>query len=134
MTLGLLVAGTSGTQDAVANGDTRTLSVKQMHTREQITVTFRRNGRYDREALNQLDWIMRDWRRDQKRDMDPRLYDALWEVHRQSGSRQPLHVVSAYRSPATNEMLRSRSRGGLPFRCSPHPSRSTHSARCGGAR
>ncbi|WP_372425934.1 DUF882 domain-containing protein [Salinarimonas chemoclinalis] len=111
VTLGLLVAGTSGTQDAIANGDTRTLSVKQMHTREQITVTFRRNGRYDRDALRQLDWIMRDWRRDQKRDMDPRLYDALWEVHRQSGSRQPLHVVSAYRSPATNEMLRSRSRG-----------------------
>ncbi|WP_052341228.1 DUF882 domain-containing protein [Salinarimonas rosea] len=111
VTLGLLVAGTSGTQDAIANGDTRTLSVKQMHTREQVTVTFRRNGRYDREALSQLDWIMRDWRRDQKRDMDPRLYDALWEVHRQSGSRQPLHVVSAYRSPQTNEMLRSRSRG-----------------------
>ncbi|MGJ3265526.1 MAG: DUF882 domain-containing protein [Salinarimonas sp.] len=111
VTAALLVAGTSGTQDAVANGDTRSLSVKQMHTREQITVTFRRNGRYDRDALRQLDWIMRDWRRDQKRDMDPRLYDALWEVHRQAGSRQPLHVVSAYRSPQTNQMLRSRSRG-----------------------
>ncbi|GGK25676.1 DUF882 domain-containing protein [Salinarimonas ramus] len=106
---GLTVAGTSGTQDAIANGDTRTLSIRQMHTGERLSVTFKRNGRYDRQALDQLDWILRDWRRDEKRDMDPRLYDALWEVHRQSGSQQPLHVVSGYRSPRTNEMLRSRS-------------------------
>ena len=43
--------------------------------------------------------------------MDPRLYDTLWEVHRSARSQQPLHVVSAYRSPRTNEMLRQRSRG-----------------------
>jgi uncharacterized protein YcbK (DUF882 family) len=106
-----LVAGTQGTQDAVANGDTRTLSIRQMHTGERLTVTFRRNGRYDRDALRQLNWIMRDWRRDEAREMDPRLYDTLWEVHRASRSSQPLHVVSAYRSPRTNEMLRQRSRG-----------------------
>lgn len=109
--LGVLVAGTDGTQNAVANGDTRTLSVRQMHTGDRVTVTFRRNGRYDRDALRQLDWIMRDWRRDESREMDPRLYDTLWEVHRSARSQQPLHVVSAYRSPQTNEMLRRRSRG-----------------------
>lgn len=111
LALGALVAGTHGTQNAVANGDTRTLSVRQMHTGERVTVTFRRNGRYDRDALKQLDWIMRDWRRDEAREMDPRLYDTLWEVHRSARSQQPLHVVSAYRSPRTNEMLRQRSRG-----------------------
>lgn len=110
LALGLLVTGSRGTQDAIANGDTRTLAIRQMHTGERIEVTFRRNGRYDREALRQLDWILRDWRRDASRQMDPRLFDVLWEVHRQSRSRSPLHVVSAYRSPQTNEMLRSRSR------------------------
>jgi len=111
LALGVLVAGTNGTQNAVANGDTRTLSVRQMHTGDRVTVTFRRNGRYDRDALKQLDWIMRDWRRNEAREMDPRLYDTLWEVHRSARSQQPLHVVSAYRSPRTNEMLRQRSRG-----------------------
>jgi hypothetical protein len=43
--------------------------------------------------------------------MDPRLFDIAWEVHREVGSSQPFHVVSAYRSPETNSMLRRRSRG-----------------------
>jgi Bacterial protein of unknown function (DUF882) len=43
--------------------------------------------------------------------MDPHLFDILWEVYRASGSSAPIHVVSAYRSPGTNDMLRRRSRG-----------------------
>jgi hypothetical protein len=43
--------------------------------------------------------------------MDPRLLDLVWEAYRQSGSRNYIHVISAYRSSATNSMLRSRSRG-----------------------
>ena|GEM_PF-156730 len=106
----MLVSLTRGTQDAVANGDTRTLEITQMHTGERVSVTFRRNGRYDRRGLEQLNWVMRDWRRDEATEMDPRLYDLLWEVHRSTGSRQPVHVVSAYRAPQTNEALRRRSR------------------------
>jgi uncharacterized protein YcbK (DUF882 family) len=106
-----LLGATSGTQDAVANGDTRTIEVMQMHTKERVTVTFRRNGRYDQNGLQQLNWIMRDWRRDEATKMNPRLFDLLWEVHRSTGSRQPVRVVSAYRAPATNAMLRRRSSG-----------------------
>jgi len=104
-----LIGATRGTQDAVANGDTRTLEVMQMHTKERITVTFRRNGRYDQAGLEQLNWIMRDWRRNEATKMNPRLYDLLWEVHRSTGSRQPVRVVSAYRAPQTNAALRRRS-------------------------
>lgn len=106
-----LLGATRGTQDAVANGDTRTLEIKQMHTKEHVRVTFRRNGRYDQRGLEQLNWIMRDWRRDEATKMNPRLFDVLWEVHRSSGSRGPVHVVSAYRAPQTNAMLRRRSSG-----------------------
>lgn len=109
LSLVVLIAFTRGTQDAVANGDTRTLEIIQMHTGERVSVTFRRQGRYDRSGLRQLDWVMRDWRRDEATEMDPRLYDLLWEVHRSTGSRQPVHVVSAYRAPQTNEALRRRS-------------------------
>ncbi|MGY6644747.1 MAG: DUF882 domain-containing protein [Salinarimonas sp.] len=109
LSLVALVGLTRATQDAVANGDTRTLEIIQMHTGERVSVTFRRHGRYDRSGLRQLDWVMRDWRRDESTEMDPRLYDLLWEVHRSTGSRQPVHVVSAYRAPQTNEALRRRS-------------------------
>ncbi len=105
------LVGVRHTQDAVANGDTRTISIVHMHTKETLTVTFRRNGQYDQQALQQLNWALRDWRLDQPTRMDPRLFDIAWEVHREVGSSQPFHVVSAYRSPGTNSMLRRRSRG-----------------------
>ncbi len=42
--------------------------------------------------------------------MDPRLFDLVWEVYRRSGAKDYIHIVSAYRSPTTNNMLRNRSR------------------------
>jgi uncharacterized protein YcbK (DUF882 family) len=105
-----LVAATAGTQDAVANGDTRSLTFFHTHTKETATITFRQNGQYDDQALAQLNWLLRDWRVDEKAKMDPRLFDIIWEVYREVGSREPIHVISAYRSPATNGMLRRRSR------------------------
>ena len=105
------LAGIRGTQDAVANGDTRTLSFLHTHTNETATVTFRRNGRYDQDALNQINWLLRDWRVDQSTKMDPRLFDIVWEVYREVGSREPVNILSAYRSPETNAMLRRRSSG-----------------------
>jgi uncharacterized protein YcbK (DUF882 family) len=104
-----------GTQDAVANGDTRAITLHHTHTKETATVTFRKWGRYDSEALNQLNWILRDWRRDEPTKMDPRLFDALWEVTRSVGTSGPIHVVSAYRSPETNAALRRRSNGVSEF-------------------
>ena len=104
-----MVGGVRGTQDAVANGDTRTLSFYNNNTKESLTVTFRRNGQYDSGALQQLNWFLRDWRRDEPTRMDPRLFDTVWEVYREVGSGSPVHVNSGYRSPQTNSMLRRRS-------------------------
>jgi uncharacterized protein YcbK (DUF882 family) len=102
-------AGTTATQDAVANGDTRSLTLYHTHTKERATITFRRNGQYDPRGLEQLNWFLRDWRRDEPTRMDPRLFDTLWEVYRQVGSNEAIHIASAYRSPQTNAMLRRRS-------------------------
>ncbi|EIM27339.1 DUF882 domain-containing protein [Microvirga lotononidis] len=107
--LAVMVGGVRGTQDAVANGDTRTLSLYNNNTKESLTVTFRRNGQYDSGALQQLNWFLRDWRRDEPTRMDPRLFDTVWEVYREVGSSAPVHVNSGYRSPQTNSMLRRRS-------------------------
>ena len=109
---GILLLGASNSlQNAIAEGDTRTLSLHHVHTDEDITVTFKRNGRYDEAALKKLDWFMRDWRKEQETHMDPHLFDLLWEVYRDVGGSQPIQVICGYRSPETNAMLRVRSSG-----------------------
>ncbi|MDB5509012.1 MAG: hypothetical protein JWL93_1481 [Hyphomicrobiales bacterium] len=100
----------ASTQDAIANGDTRTISLHHSHTNESISATFRVDGQYDRASLDKLNWFLRDWRTNEPTKMDPKLFDVIWETYRESGSRQPILIVSAYRSPATNSMLRRRSR------------------------
>ncbi|WP_243368975.1 DUF882 domain-containing protein [Microvirga solisilvae] len=94
-----------------AEGETRTLSFVHTHRQDSTSITFRRNGQYDEQALTQLNWFLRDWRNDKPAKMDPRLFDVLWEVYRESGSRQPIHIISSYRSPETNSALRRRSSG-----------------------
>ncbi len=109
---GLFMLGAnSSLQNANAEGDTRTLSFHHAHTNENITVTFKRNGRYDEAALKKLDWFMRDWRKEQQTKMDPHLFDLLWEVYREVGATQPIDIICGYRSPGTNTMLRARSSG-----------------------
>ena len=95
----------------VANGDTRSLSFAHIHTDETLTVTFKRRGRYDDTALKQLNWFLRDWRRDEPTTIDPHLFDVLWEIHREVKASGPVTIISAYRSPQTNSMLRARGRG-----------------------
>jgi uncharacterized protein YcbK (DUF882 family) len=89
----------------------RTISMYNIHTKDTITVTFKRNGTYVPEALQQLNHFMRDWRRDMQIKMDPALIDLIWELHEELGSKEPVHLICGYRSPGTNEMLR-RSVGG----------------------
>jgi uncharacterized protein YcbK (DUF882 family) len=107
----LLLGAGNSLQNAVAEGDTRTLSFHHVHTGEDITVTFKRNGRYDDAALKKLDWFMRDWRKEQDTHMDPHLFDLLWEVYRDVDGTQPINIICGFRSPGTNEMLRERSSG-----------------------
>jgi uncharacterized protein YcbK (DUF882 family) len=104
-----LIGGTCDTQNAVANGDTRSLTLFHSYTKETATITFRRNGQYDPRGLEQLNWMLRDWHVDEPTRMDPRLFDTLWQVYREVGATEPIHINSAYRSPQTNAMLRRRS-------------------------
>src|SRR5712692_8649046 len=111
----IILLGNNGLENAVANGDTRTLSLHHIHTEEDITITYRRDGRYDEEALKRLDRFLRDWRKDEDIHMDPRLFDVIWEVSREVGGDKAIHVVCGYRSPSTNAMLRRRSSGVAQF-------------------
>ena len=112
--------GSKALQNAVAEGDTRTITMRHMHTGEDITITYKRDGRYDDAALTKLDWFLRDWRRSESTRMDPRLIDLVWEVQREAAPGTPIQVVCGYRSPQTNEMLRHRSTKSGVARSSQH--------------
>ena len=105
----LILFGTVNLGWAEAPGAVRTLNLYNIHTKESLRITYKRNGRFDSAALAKLNGFLRDWRREDETKMDPKLFDMLWEVHREVKSKGPIHVVSGYRSPKTNAMLRSRS-------------------------
>ena len=111
------LGGSSGLQNAVANGDTRTLTFHHTHRddEEDFTVTFKRDGKYDKDGLAKLNHYLRDWRNDKEIEMDPHLFDIVWEVYRDVGGKEPIQVISSYRSPETNAMLRRRSSGVAQF-------------------
>lgn len=95
---------------ASASAETRTLRMYFTHTKESATITFKKNGRYINSGLRKANRFLRDWRRKEPTRMDPELLDLVWEVYKRSGSRKPVHVISGYRSPRTNNMLRRRGR------------------------
>jgi uncharacterized protein YcbK (DUF882 family) len=106
----LLLFAPSSTESATANGDTRTIYLYHAHTGESIDATYLVDGHYDPEVLKKLNWFLRDWRRNEETNMDPRLFDAVWEAYRGVGATQRITVLCGYRSPETNAMLRRRSR------------------------
>jgi uncharacterized protein YcbK (DUF882 family) len=109
----IFILGSKALQNAAAEGDTRTVTMHHLHTGEDITITYKRNGRYDEAALEKLNWFLRDWRRAQQTRMDPHLIDLVWEVQREADAKEPIQVVCGYRAPQTNAMLRRRSGGGV---------------------
>ena len=96
-----------------ANAQEKTLSIVSTHTGEFLRARFVSGGRYDAGALADLSHLLRDHRNGQVRDIDRALFDAAYEVAmRATGSdRGVLHLVSGYRSPETNRLLRERSSG-----------------------
>ncbi len=111
----LLLAAAGSVHDAAALNETKTLSFHHTHSGEDLTVTFKRDGRYDDAALKQLNHFLRDWRTQDETVMDRHLFDILWEVYRDVDGKQPIQIISSYRSPATNAMLRRRSSGVARF-------------------
>ncbi|HRD78832.1 MAG TPA: DUF882 domain-containing protein, partial [Hyphomicrobiaceae bacterium] len=89
-----------------AAGETRSISLYNIHTKEQATVVYKRDGRFVADGVEKASWLLRDWRRNEATKMDPELIDLLWEIHAELGSQQPIHIISGFRSRTTNDMLR----------------------------
>lgn len=100
--------------DALAVGrvsPVRELSLLNLHTGERLTAEYWVKGRYQADALAEIERILRDHRTGERHVIDRGLLDLVHVLHTRLDRPDPLHIISGYRSPATNAMLRSRSSG-----------------------
>jgi len=91
--------------------DERLLSFLHTHTHERLTVAYFADGGYLPEGLSTLRSFLRDFRTGDEHSMDPALYDILNDLRLATGAKRPFQVISGYRSPRTNAMLREASHG-----------------------
>jgi uncharacterized protein YcbK (DUF882 family) len=89
----------------------RSLSFYNLHTDERLRTTYFQDGEYVPGALNEINYILRDFRQNEIKPIDPNLLDLLVQIHHRLGTNQAFDVISGYRSPKTNAMLRGRSEG-----------------------
>ena len=108
----LALTATSVTAQAQGSGagGARTIRIRRMQTGESFEGVYWRDGRYERDALRQLDVVFRDPSMDETTPMDPRLFDVLFTVARHLDSDEFYEVISGYRAPETNAARSRQSR------------------------
>jgi uncharacterized protein YcbK (DUF882 family) len=97
-------------------GAPRTLSFRHTHTGETLSIAYAAGEMYLDAALGRINWLLRDFRNGRAHPIDPRLLDQLHALSQVTRSSAPFEVISGFRSPATNEMLRKTGGGGVASR------------------
>lgn len=92
-------------------GDVRRLRMYNGRTGENLDTIYWIEGKYIKDAVKEINYFMRDWRQDSTKAMDIRNFDIMTAAHNLMDVTEPFMLLSGYRSPKTNAMLRSRSRG-----------------------
>jgi len=92
-------------------GDIRRLRMYNGRAGESLDMIYWIEGEYVRPALEDIHYFFRDWRDNTVHQIDQRTIDILTASHRLLETDEPLTLLSGYRSPNTNAMLRSRSSG-----------------------
>jgi uncharacterized protein YcbK (DUF882 family) len=106
----IVTAGTGWAAAPRRRDGARMLAFEHAWTGEKLKATYYENGRYNEDALTALDRLMRDHVDGTVVEMDPRLYDLLFDIHRLMEGARPFTLISGYRSPQTNGRLAARSR------------------------
>lgn len=89
----------------------RSISLLNLHTGEKIKATYWAEGQYQSSELQAINRILRDHRTGDINEIDSNLIEMLNLMHQKMHGKQPFHVISGYRSPKTNAMLRQNSGG-----------------------
>ncbi|MFN8062482.1 MAG: DUF882 domain-containing protein [Vicinamibacterales bacterium] len=109
--VGLAALGAAVPKSLGAATEPRRLSFYGLHTGESLDATYWTGVDYDAGALSAIDHVLRDHRTGDVKAIDTRLLDLLASLRLVLGSARPLHVISGYRSPATNAALHRASEG-----------------------
>jgi uncharacterized protein YcbK (DUF882 family) len=86
----------------------RALSFFHTHTGERLATSYCSAGEYIPSALTDVNTLLRDFRANKVKPIDPNLLDLLFELNGTLGTAQPFHVISGYRTPETNAMLQEK--------------------------
>lgn len=89
----------------------RKLKLRNLHTGEKLTATYWAEGEYISEELDAIDHVLRDHRSDEMVHMDQALIEQVYTLQQRLGHKGTIEIISGYRSPTTNEMLRRHSSG-----------------------
>lgn len=89
----------------------KTLAFQNVNTGDKLKLTYFENGQYVRDALKEINFAFRDFRTDTIHPIDPALLDQLFDLKLLLDIHKPFHIISGYRSPATNAKLRMHSHG-----------------------
>lgn len=89
----------------------RSLALTHLHTREALETCYFDGAEYVSKELRRINHLCRDFRRNEVHPMDKRLFDHISQIQSELGVETEVQIISGYRSPATNEALRSRSDG-----------------------
>lgn len=92
-------------------GDIRRIRMYSGRTGERLDMIYWVDGKYIKDAVKEVHHFMRDWRTDQVKSIDLRTIDIMAASHNLLDVSEPYMLLSGYRSPQTNAMLRARSRG-----------------------
>lgn len=90
-------------------GEVRRAYMHNFYTGEVLDAVYYENGRYVPDALSAANHLLRDWRTGQQHFIHPRLFDLLHNLRTRLDTRRPFQILSGYRSPRTNAMLRRHS-------------------------
>ncbi len=89
----------------------RSLAFNHIHTGEKLKLTYWVDGEYIDASMAEINHLLRDFRTGEGFAMDPQLIDLLHKVQLATGNRHAFEIISGFRSPKTNEALRSKSSG-----------------------
>lgn len=92
-------------------GDIRRLNMYNGRSGESLNMIYWIEGEYIAPALEEVNYFMRDWRTDGVIEINARTVDILAAAHNLMDTTEPYTLLSGYRSPETNAMLRQRSSG-----------------------
>lgn len=92
-------------------GDFRSLRIVNNRTGDRLSTAYWVEGKYIHESIEAFSYVLRDWRSNEAIGIDPRVIDIMSATQQLLETSEPIEIVSGYRSPETNAMMRRKRRG-----------------------